>query len=142
MHTHAQDRTGSHAASPPRAKPEPPPLVRKLEERRETHRDHGRIYRAAFAIAGAVMVLGGLVMLVLPGPAFLVIPIGLAILSLEFAWAERLLEKAIERGDVAKRKAAEASRTQKILSGVATALAIAAAVAAVLLWDIPVLPDS
>jgi hypothetical protein len=31
---------------------------------------------------------------VLPGPAFLVIPLGLAILATEFVWAEVLLKKA------------------------------------------------
>jgi tellurite resistance protein TerC len=32
-------------------------------------------------------------MLVLPGPAFIVIPLGLAILASEFVWARRLLSK-------------------------------------------------
>jgi hypothetical protein len=31
-------------------------------------------------------------MIVLPGPAFIFIPLGIAILSLEFAWAKRALE--------------------------------------------------
>ena len=79
-------------------------------------------------------------MLALPGPAFVVIPIGLAILSLEFAWAERLLEKALIKGDEAKRKAAEASPAQKALSAAAIVCGIAAAVAAAVVWDIPVLP--
>ena len=40
------------------------------------------------------MVLGtGIVLLVLPGPAIVVIPMGLAILSLEFAWARYLLRR-------------------------------------------------
>jgi len=80
-------------------------------------------------------------MLVLPGPAFVVIPIGLALLSLEFAWAENLLERALEHGEVAKRKAAETTRTQRILSVVASLLAVGAAVAWSLLGDIPVVPD-
>jgi tellurite resistance protein TerC len=33
-------------------------------------------------------------MLVLPGPAIIVIPAGLAILATEFAWARRLLHRA------------------------------------------------
>jgi hypothetical protein len=33
-------------------------------------------------------------MIVLPGPAVVFIPLGLAILSLEFAWAHHLLGKA------------------------------------------------
>jgi tellurite resistance protein TerC len=36
-------------------------------------------------------------MLVLPGPALLVIPIGLAILAIEFAWARRWLHRVKER---------------------------------------------
>jgi uncharacterized protein (TIGR02611 family) len=122
------------------AHPEEPALVRKLRARRETHKEHGRIYRGAFVLAGLTLLLGGIAMLVLPGPAFVVIPIGLAILSLEFVWAERMLDTALEKADAAKHKAAEASRTQKILSGAATAAGIAAAVAAALLWDIPYLP--
>ena len=50
----------------------------------------------------------GVAMLVLPGPAFAVIPIALAILSLEFAWAGRLLEKALEQG-----RAGQASRRSR-----------------------------
>ncbi len=44
------------------------------------------------------------------------IPIGLAILSLEFAWAERLLDTAIEKGEVAKKKASETTLKQRILT--------------------------
>ena len=42
-------------------------------------------------VVGGTVVLVGLVMLVTPGPAFLVIPAGLAILALEFAFARRWL---------------------------------------------------
>jgi uncharacterized protein (TIGR02611 family) len=140
MDTHAKDRTGARAAPPTRSRPEPPALVKKLERRRETHRDHGKIYRGAFVIAGAVLVLGGLAMLVLPGPAFLVIPIGLAVLSLEFAWAGRMLDAALVQADQAKEKAAHTTRGQKILTAVAIGAAVAAFVVAAMLYDIPVLP--
>jgi len=53
-------------------------------------------YRAArrvvVAVIGGTVVAIGVAMTVLPGPAFVVIPIGLAILSIEFAWAKRWLE--------------------------------------------------
>jgi uncharacterized protein (TIGR02611 family) len=92
-------------------------------------------------VAAGIVILGaGVALLALPGPAFVVIPIGLAILSLEFTWAERLLEKALIKGDEAKRKAARASPAQKALSGAAVACGIAAAVAAAVMWDIPLLP--
>jgi uncharacterized protein (TIGR02611 family) len=140
MNSDTQSDIAARAASPPKPQPEPPEVVKKLERRRETHRDHGKIYRAAFVVAGAVIVLGGLAMLVLPGPAFLVIPIGLAILSLEFAWAGRLLDTALVQADHAKAKAANTSPRQKILSGVAIAAAVAAFIVAAILYDIPVLP--
>jgi hypothetical protein len=79
-------------------------------------------------------------MLVLPGPAFVVIPVGLAVLALEFTWAELLLEKSLRQADAAKRKAVAATPRQRILSGLAVACAAGAAVAAAILWDIPLLP--
>ena len=54
-------------------------------------------YRAgrklAIATLGASVVAVGVAMLVLPGPAIIVIPLGLAILAVEFAWARRWLER-------------------------------------------------
>ena len=47
--------------------------------------------RLVVAFLGLTVLLMGLVMIVLPGPAVLVIPIGLAILATEFVWARRLL---------------------------------------------------
>jgi uncharacterized protein (TIGR02611 family) len=119
-----------------------PKLIEKLEARRATHRDRGRLYRIGFAIVGTAILVGGVIMLVTPGPAFVLIPIGLAMLSLEFVWAERLLERSLEQAQIAQAKAAQTTRTQRILVGIATALAIAACVLAVLWWDIPLLPDS
>jgi uncharacterized protein (TIGR02611 family) len=107
---------------------EPPRLVHKLRDQRERHLERSRIYRGAFLVAGVIVLLGGLALLVLPGPAFLVIPIGLAMLSLEFAWAERTLEKAIIQADAAKEKANETSTKRRVLSGLAIAAGVAAAV--------------
>ncbi len=52
-----------------------------------------RARRIAVAIVGGSVVVLGIAMLVLPGPAIVVIPAGLAILGLEFAWARRWLRK-------------------------------------------------
>jgi uncharacterized protein (TIGR02611 family) len=120
--------------------PPEPELVRKLRARQAEHRRRGRLYRWAFVVLGVLILLAGVAMLALPGPAFVVIPIGLAILSLEFTWAERLLERALIKGDEARRKAADASPAQKALSAAAVACAVAAAAAAAILWDIPLLP--
>jgi len=53
--------------------------------------------RIAIGVIGASVVAVGVAMLVLPGPAFLVIPAGLAILSLEFAFARRWLHTLREQ---------------------------------------------
>lgn len=49
--------------------------------------------RIAVAITGGTVLLLGIALIVLPGPATLVIPAGLAILALEFAWARRWLRR-------------------------------------------------
>ena len=49
--------------------------------------------KVVVATLGGTVLLLGLVMLVLPGPAVLVIPAGLAILATEFLWARRALRK-------------------------------------------------
>ena len=96
--------------------------------------------RVLYIVVGFTLLAAGVAMLVLPGPAFVVIPIGLALLSLEFAWAENLLDRAIEQGEVAKRKAAETTKTQRALSAVAVALGASAIVTWGILGDIPLLP--
>lgn len=50
--------------------------------------------RLVVGVIGATVLLGGLALLVLPGPAFAVIPIGLGILAIEFEWARRWLRRA------------------------------------------------
>jgi len=49
--------------------------------------------RVIVSVIGATVLLIGVALLVLPGPAFIVIPIGLAILASEYAWARRWLKK-------------------------------------------------
>ena len=115
-------------------------LFEKLEERRERYAEHGLAYRVVWTTAGFTVVLAGLAMLVLPGPALAVIPIGLAMLALQFAWAEKLLEIAVDKAEEAGRTARETSAKQRIVGIVAIVLATAAAVAAAFAWDIPLLP--
>lgn len=47
--------------------------------------------RIGIAIAGGAVLLVGIIMIVAPGPAFVVIPLGLGILSLEFEAPRRWL---------------------------------------------------
>jgi len=52
------------------------------------------VRRVIVSVVGATILLIGIALLVLPGPAFVVIPVGLAILATEYAWARRWLKKA------------------------------------------------
>jgi hypothetical protein len=49
--------------------------------------------RILIAFVGGTVLLIGIAMIVLPAPSILVIPAGLAILALEFAWARHWLHK-------------------------------------------------
>ncbi len=56
-----------------------------------------RAKRVIIAVVGFTVLLLGVAMIFLPGPAVLVVPIGLAILATEFVWARRLLKKVKAR---------------------------------------------
>ncbi len=49
--------------------------------------------RIIIALMGGTVTLVGIILIILPGPAFIVIPAGLAILATEFMWAKRWLKK-------------------------------------------------
>ena len=49
--------------------------------------------RIIVGIVGFTILLIGIAMIVLPGPAVVMIPLGLAILATEFVWARRLLKR-------------------------------------------------
>lgn len=116
-------------------RPEPPKMVVRLRRRREAYVAKSVVYKAAWVTAGLVVLLAGLAMVVTPGPALVVIPIGLAMLSLQFSWAENLLERALERAAGAGEAAKGLSRRQKALWGVASVLGVACVVAlGVYLW--------
>ncbi|MDQ3609032.1 MAG: PGPGW domain-containing protein [Actinomycetota bacterium] len=116
-------------------RPNPPEIVVRLRRRREAYVAKSVAYKAAWVIAGLVVLLAGLAMLVTPGPALVVIPIGLAMLSLQFSWAENLLERALERAAGAGAAAKGLSRRQKVLWGAAIVVGVALVVAlGVYLW--------
>ena len=55
-----------------------------------------KVKRILVAVVGATVLALGIALVVLPGPAVIVIPAGLAILAIEFAWARRWLRTAKE----------------------------------------------
>ena len=64
--------------------------------------------RIVVAVVGATVLLLGVIMLVTPGPAIVVSPVGLAILSIEFTWARQWLKRL--RESISTRNAAEQAR--------------------------------
>ncbi|HEV2874588.1 MAG TPA: PGPGW domain-containing protein [Thermoleophilaceae bacterium] len=119
-----------------------PELLIKLRERKERHKQRHPVHRAGVVALGILIVLVGIVLSGpgTPGPGIAVILIGLGFLALEFDRAERLLERAIIWADDAKDRAEQTSTKQRVLAGIAGALALAAFVVAAVLWDIPLLP--
>lgn len=53
--------------------------------------------RLIVIVFGFTILVAGVAMIALPGPAIVVIPVGLAVLATEFIWARRLLDIVIER---------------------------------------------
>lgn len=53
----------------------------------------GQAKKLIIGVVGFTVLIIGIAMIVLPGPAIIVVPLGLGILSTEFIWAARLLKK-------------------------------------------------
>jgi len=66
-----------------------------------------QVKRIIVAVVGFTVLIFGLALIVLPGPAFLIIPAGLAILAIEFAWARNLLARIKDRLPIKKSKASD-----------------------------------
>ena len=55
------------------------------------HRSLNLVYRAVIGVLGVAIMITGFALIPLPGPGWLIVFAGLALLATEFAWAERLL---------------------------------------------------
>lgn len=80
-------------------------------------------FRIGIIVVGSVVALGGLVMLILPGPGIVALIAGLGILAQEVRWAERLMDKlkAKTRVDQVKHQPVWV----RVLVGVVTVAAVA-----------------
>jgi uncharacterized protein (TIGR02611 family) len=119
-----------------------PDLIIKLRERKERHKQRNIVHRAATVVAGVLIVCIGIVLTLpgVPGPGIVTIAFGVGFLALEFDRAERWLERVILWGDRAAERAEQTTTKQRVLAGIATALAIAGFAVAAVLWDIPLMP--
>lgn len=64
--------------------------------------------KVLIAITGFTILIVGIVLIALPGPAVIVIPAGLAVLATEFVWADNLLKKIKSKFKL-KKKVSEVS---------------------------------
>jgi uncharacterized protein (TIGR02611 family) len=116
------------------------PKPEDVRARKERHKQRGKVYRISFATLGFAIVALGLALIPLPGPGWLIVVLGLAMLALEFDRAERLLEKVLVRLERLSEQASEASPLVKALGVAATVLGLVAAIAIVVLFDVPYFP--
>lgn len=116
------------------------PLIERVRARQHRHRQRNRVYRVAFAAVGFVVLLAGVVMLVTPGPGIPVIILGLGMLALEFAWAERWLERILEKAEAAVEQVAQGSPLQRAALVGLGVVAMAGLVAIIVFWDLPYFP--
>ncbi|MBA2242770.1 MAG: PGPGW domain-containing protein [Chthoniobacterales bacterium] len=87
--------------------------VRKIAWQQHVNRKLGLdklpvIRKLIYSVLGLTVLLVGVAMIVLPGPAVVVIPIGLAILASEYAWARRIIRRG--RVFVAKARGRKSAR--------------------------------
>jgi uncharacterized protein (TIGR02611 family) len=73
--------------------------------------------RVVIGLVGATVTLIGIALIVLPGPAFLLIPLGLAILGIEFAWARHWLRVVKRRTNDLKQSVKDIKRKADNLIG-------------------------
>ena len=91
------------ASAPAIAEPSPstpiesvemPKSFREMMHRYKSKTTMQHIKRIVVTVVGGTVLALGIALIILPGPAFIVIPGGLAILAIEFAWARRWLRSA------------------------------------------------
>lgn len=61
------------------------------------------VRRLIRVVIGFTVLLIGLAMIFLPGPAIVVIPFGLAILATEFVWAKKLMKRLTDGANIIRK---------------------------------------
>ncbi len=141
MSTSAFDPPRAPAETGAGGDPPKPKIVQRLQAQRARQKSRPVPVRAATVVGGFLVVALGILALPFPGPGWLIIFIGLAILSLEFSWAGRALDWLLVQVARMQRHLQHASRGERM----AITLVIVLIVAALLAWawfgDIPLVPE-
>ena len=105
-----------------------PNLYRRWREQIARYRTLHITWQITVLTIGAAIICAGLAMLVLPGPGWAAIFVGLAVLSTEFLWAERLLTWTKKQARKAAQRALDPQhrrRNQAILAAILVVFALA-----------------
>jgi uncharacterized protein (TIGR02611 family) len=71
-------------------------MMDKFRHRLRLHKLPPMVRKVLVTVLGGVIFVAGVVMIVTPGPAFVLIPVGLLLLASEFKWAERWTQKMLD----------------------------------------------
>lgn len=97
--------------------------------------------KIAVTTIGVLVLLGGVLMMVTPGPGIVGIALGLAILATEYEWAHRWLQKARDKAHEARLRAEamdpKVRRRQLLVSGLVVLALTAGVVTYVAIYDWP-----
>jgi hypothetical protein len=105
----------------------------RMRERRARHRRRPLAVRVLFALGGFATLLGGLALLVLPGPGIPLVAVGLGLLALEFRWAEAALARALRHAA----RVRPSTGRQRLAAGAALVGSTGAAATGLALWGLP-----
>lgn len=92
-------------------------------------------YRIFVAVVGLAITVGGIVLLPLPGPGWLIVFLGLGLLATEFVWAQRLLDFARRQVTAWTRWVQRQKAVIKTALGVACVVLVGALVIGYLAWQ-------
>jgi uncharacterized protein (TIGR02611 family) len=112
--------------------------LKRLHERLHAHPVSGAVTKVVVTIVGVAVLTAGLVMMVTPGPGVVGIIAGLGILATEWEFARRWLAAAKRRtqGAAEKARAMDPAVRRKRVALTALAVAMAAGVGALLVWQL------
>ncbi len=116
---------------------------RRLRERIRRNPALNQTWRIGVLVTGGLVILAGLAMLVLPGPGWAAVFVGLAILATEFAWAKRLLDRtrARVRGMAEKALDPKVRRRNQIIAAVTLVVLVAGFVLLMRAFGVPGILD-
>ena len=103
---------------------------RRIDRVRAVYNRHGIVFHIAWIAAAIIVIVAGLAMTVFPGPAMVVLPLGVAMLAVVFGWARRLLLFGADQGADVAHAWNDASTWVKV----ATLATVAAAAGGIVAW--------